>query len=92
MNPIAEENSEKDSRWTGTLPWEVVVLALIWVAASQFIPATVDSVRYIYQANAIATGTAFPLTGPQLAHTVHLGPLWFYILAVPAANISTAIR
>lgn len=58
---------------------------MIWVVASQFAPAGVDSIRDIYQANAIASGAALPLTGPQLAHSIHLGPLWFYILAIPAA-------
>ncbi len=57
---------------------------LIWTLAGQFAPATIDTIRDIYQANAIASGESFPLTGPQLAHTVHLGPLWFYILAIPA--------
>lgn len=80
---------QKNIHWINSLPWEVVALMLIWVVASQFSPATVDSVRDIYQANAIATGKAFPLTGPQLAHTVHLGPLWFYLLAVPAAVFGT---
>jgi len=89
LNPKTDKDFKSNSHWTKSLPWEVFVLVLIWLGASQFIPATVDSVRDIYQANAIATGAAFPLTGPQLAQTVHLGPLWFYILAVPAALFSS---
>lgn len=89
MNLITQKIFRNSARWTNSLPWEVIILMSIWVVASQFSPATVDSIRDIYQANAIATGKAFPLTGPQLAHTIHLGPLWFYILAVPAAVFST---
>ena len=89
INLITERTLQNRSRWAAALPWEVIILMLIWVAAGQFTPATVDSVRDIYQANAIAAGGAFPLTGPQLAHTIHLGPLWFYILAVPAAVFNT---
>jgi len=89
LNLITQKIFQNSARWTNSLPWEVIILMSIWVVASQFTPATVDSVRDIYQANAIATGKAFPLTGPQLAHTIHLGPLWFYILAIPAAVFST---
>ena len=73
------------SRWKYFLPWEVIILMVVWIVASQLTLVTVDSIRDIYQANSIASGSSLPLTGPQLAHTVHLGPLWFYILAVPAA-------
>lgn len=69
---------------TDFTPWEIFFLLLTWTLASQFSPATMDTIRDIYQANAIASGESFPLTGPQLAHTIHLGPLWFYVLAIPA--------
>jgi hypothetical protein len=81
---VSEESLQDNRRRAFSLPWEVVLL-LAWVVASQFSPASVDSVRDIYQAHSIVTGSALPLVGPQLAHTVHVGPLWFYILAVPAA-------
>lgn len=65
-------------------PWEVLLLLLIWTIAGQFSPTTPDTIRDLFQAYSIASGEAFPLTGPKLAGTVHLGPLWFYILAFPA--------
>jgi hypothetical protein len=65
-------------------PWEVICLLVLWTLAGQLSPTTPDTIRDIFQAYSIATGEAFPLTGPQLAGTVHLGPLWFYILALPA--------
>lgn len=70
-------------------PWEVLLLLLIWTIAGQFSPTTFDTIRDIFQAHNIASGEAFPLTGPQLAGTVHLGPLWFYILALPALIFSS---
>jgi hypothetical protein len=76
-----KHDSESGSR----LPWEVIVLMVAWVVGGQFSPASVDSVRDIYEAHAIASGATLPLEGPQLAHSVHLGPLWYYILAIPAA-------
>lgn len=66
------------------IPWEVICLVLVWTAASQFSPTTPDTIRDLFQAYSIASGESFPLTGPQLAGTLHLGPLWYYILAVPA--------
>lgn len=65
-------------------PWEIFLLMLVWILASQLAPAMVDSVRDIYEAYTIASGSSFPLEGPKLANTFHLGPLWFYILAIPA--------
>jgi len=58
---------------------------LVWVACGLFTVASVDSVRDIYQAYMIAEHGALPLTGPQLAFSIHQGPLWFYMLALPAA-------
>jgi hypothetical protein len=66
------------------LPWELHVLLLILLVASQFAPVFMDTVRDIHFAHAIASGSDFPLQGPKLANTVHLGPLWFYILSIPA--------
>ena len=67
-----------------TLPWELHVMMLTLLVSSQFAPVTVDTVRDIYQAHAIASGTGFPLEGPQMASTVHIGPVWFYLLSIPS--------
>lgn len=66
------------------LPWELHVLMLILLVASQFAPVFMDTVRDIHSALAIASGNNFPMQGPELANTVHLGPIWFYILSIPA--------
>jgi hypothetical protein len=62
---------------------------LLTIVAGLLAPATIDSIRDIYQANSIASGHQFPLQGPQMAHSVHLGPIWFYILAIPASVSSS---
>lgn len=67
----------------------IAALMLTWVAAGLFTVASVDSVRDIYQAFMIAGHGALPLTGPQLAFSIHQGPLWFYLLAIPAALFDT---
>jgi len=44
-----------------------------------------DTVRDIHAALSIADGTLLPSTGPGLAFSAHLGPVWFYLLAPVAA-------
>ena len=44
-----------------------------------------DTARDVAEALAIRHLTAFPLHGPLLAGTLHLGPIWFYVLALPLA-------
>jgi hypothetical protein len=42
-----------------------------------------DTTRDVAQALAIRQFDAFPLHGPMFASSLHLGPLWFYVLALP---------
>jgi hypothetical protein len=42
-----------------------------------------DTTRDVAQAFAIRQFAAFPLHGPMFASSLHLGPLWFYVLALP---------
>jgi hypothetical protein len=42
-----------------------------------------DTTRDVAQALAIRQFDAFPLHGPMFASSFHLGPLWFYVLALP---------
>jgi len=44
-----------------------------------------DTVRDIHAALSIADGSLLPSTGPGLAFSAHLGPVWFYLLAPVAA-------
>ena len=51
--------------------------------------ASSDTNRDIFFAQAIAAGRYFPMVGPEINHTIHLGPLWYYLLA-PAAWFGSA--
>ena len=43
--------------------------------------ASSDTNRDIFFAQQIASGQSFPLSGPDINAMLHLGPLWFYLLA-----------
>ncbi len=68
--------------------FQAVVPLLLWaITAWQFQHAGVhiDTARDWAQALNIARGIAWPTVGPDIAHAVHLGPVWFYVLALPLA-------
>lgn len=50
-----------------------------------------DTHRDLYFAQSIAQGTEFPLNGPALSGRGHLGPLWFYLLALPLWLFDNAV-
>lgn len=52
------------------------VLAGLFAAVSSS-----DTNRDVFMAQQIASGQWFPLLGPAINGMVHLGPLWFYLLA-----------
>jgi hypothetical protein len=52
--------------------------------------ASSDTSRDLYFAQQIALAQTFPLTGPAINGAVHLGPLWYYLLAVPLLFIPNA--
>lgn len=66
------------------VPAETHVLMALCAAMGLLAGPTVDSIRDVYQAYTIASGGQWPLQGPQLAGSIHLGPVWFYLLAIPA--------
>lgn len=66
------------------VPVEIHVLMVLCTLMGLLASPTVDSIRDVYQAYFIASGQHWPLLGPQLAETIHLGPVWFYLLALPA--------
>ena len=45
--------------------------------------ANSDTNRDLFFAQQIASAQAFPLTGPAINATFHVGPLWYYLLALP---------
>lgn len=61
----------------------VAAFMAIHVASGVFGAAGPDTARDVAAALAIANGEALPLHGPLLAGTSYLGPIWFYLLALP---------
>jgi len=57
----------------------ILLNSVIMVSSS----SVMDTARDVYYAWQIATGAGFPLEGSLLAGSIHSGPLWFYILAIP---------
>ena len=57
----------------------ILVTCMIMVSSS----SVMDTARDVYHAWQIATGAGFPLEGSLLAGSIHSGPLWFYVLAIP---------
>ena len=66
------------------VPAELHILMALCTVMGLLASPTVDSMRDVYQAYAIAGGGHWPLEGPQLAGSVHMGPAWYYLLAIPA--------
>ncbi len=44
---------------------------------------SIDQTRDVLQATDIASGRRFPLIGPQMHWIAHIGPLYYYFLALP---------
>ena len=73
-----------DARRTGW-PYGAIVIAFmaIQIASGGFGAGGPDTARDVAAALAISDLAALPLHGPLLAGTSHLGPVWFYLLALP---------
>jgi hypothetical protein len=65
--------------------WLVGALFLALAASYPYAMLVVDSGRDLAMAQAIASGDAWPAYGPSLNATWSLGPVWFYLLALPFA-------
>jgi hypothetical protein len=68
--------------------WHVAVIVLLMAAqiacGALASVSSSDTNRDIFLAQQIASGAYFPLTGPDITGVLHLGPLWFYVLALVA--------
>ena len=68
------------SRW----PSAVIVFAMVtYLCCAPFAISHLDFARDIGVALGIASGERWPLYGPLLNGNLHLGPAWYYLLAVP---------
>ncbi len=61
----------------------VATVALAYIAFGAFVGGGYDPGRDVAEAFAIAQDGARPLLGPLVAGRVHLGPAWYYLLALP---------
>ncbi|MGH8041115.1 MAG: hypothetical protein ACREPN_03620 [Rudaea sp.] len=59
------------------------LLAALFTWAAVGSNSTYDTYRDIFMAQSIVSGHYFPLNGPTIGNIFHLGPLWFYLLALP---------
>jgi hypothetical protein len=75
------------------IPWTHVgaigVIVALYFAVLPFSIMHLDLARDIAHGLAIARGERFPMEGPVLASSVHAGPLWYYVLALPLSIGST---
>ncbi|WP_347261735.1 hypothetical protein [Rudaea sp.] len=69
----------------GTRRWHPVAIGALMLAhivcAVLASNASSDTNRDIFFAQQIASGSLFALTGPAINGVLHLGPLWYYLLA-----------
>lgn len=66
--------------------WTIVALLAALHAAPFLVTfVEVDFARDLDAATRIVEGERWPLRGPVLAWTLHLGPLWYWLLALPLA-------
>ena len=75
-----------DTRQRRTVAWQVplaIVFGAMFVWTAVGSNGTYDTYRDIFMATSIVTGTGFPLNGPTINNIMHLGPAWFYVLALP---------
>lgn len=64
-------------------------LTVLYLATIPFAITHLDLARDVASALAIARGEEFPLQGPIFAGRIHLGPVWYYLLALPLALTSS---
>jgi len=72
--------------WSSIVDRLLIALFMVAYVASALSGASgYDTARDVAAAFAIRHLQAIPLHGPMLGGTLHLGPLWFYLLALPMA-------
>src|SRR5688572_21874734 len=61
----------------------VVLLMAAYVAGYAWSAPHTDTADELMRAYEIRHGIAYPLEGPPLGQVLHVGPIWFYLTAVP---------
>jgi hypothetical protein len=61
----------------------VLLLMAAYIAGYAWSAPNTDSADELMRAYEIRHGLAFPLEGPPLGNVLHLGPVWFYLTALP---------
>lgn len=71
------------------LPWAhrgiLLLLAIASIAPYPYATFTPDTARDLHAALAIVNGVDYPLAGSVISGLFHVGPLWFYVLALGVA-------
>lgn len=69
-----------------SIPWPdrtcLLVASALWVALGACAVVHLDFARDMMVAADILDGVSFPRIGPELAGSLHLGPVWYYLLAL----------
>ncbi len=67
----------------------IAALMVAYIASYAFVSAIPDTNRDMFLAQGIVSGRHYPLEGPILGDALHLGPFWYYLLAIPLALTSS---
>jgi hypothetical protein len=63
--------------------WLVVFLCIAYTAGYAWSTPHTDTADELLRGYEIRHGLSYPVEGPFLGGAVHLGPIWFYLIAVP---------
>ena len=59
----------------------LLALMVLILLRMPYVATHIDLARDMFVAHRLLAGQEFPLTGPVLAGAIHLGPIWYYLLA-----------
>lgn len=65
------------------MPWWLALLMIVCAVPFASAPLILDVVRDLIAAHAITAGGPLPMSGPVFNAMLHLGPVWYYVLALP---------
>jgi hypothetical protein len=80
LAPGEARDDSASRRWA---PAAIVFAMIVYLCTAPFAVSHLDFTRDVGIAYGIANGERWPLQGPVLNYNLHLGPLWYYLLAIP---------